>query len=57
MSSKERSGRPPQKKNIDIQDDWPPLDLNCSRKHHCHGALQLRSPVFYSLNQPLVMSH
>ena len=38
---------------IDIQDHWPPLDLNCSHKQHCHGARQLRSPVLYNLNQPL----
>ena len=59
MSSKERSSRPPKKKlmTIDIQDHWPPLDLNCSHKQHCHGARQLRSPVFYRPNQPLVMSH
>ena len=29
---------------IDIHNHWPPLDLNCSRKQQCHGALQLRSP-------------
>ena len=24
---------------VNIQDHWPPLDLNCSRKQHYHGAI------------------